>query len=187
MTKIAALSRVAAIAVIVPSAVMNAIAAIVAQAIPACPVSVVTVASNFREISVFVNIVIIAPSLTLINCRWPRLESCTSNECVYNGSNVIFFAINKKALYLFPPPFTYSIIMSVQQDKPETTLVVAAIPSHHEPAPPIHDSSTKLKPCCACPDTKRVRDECIFAKGEESCQELIEAHKACMRSYGFKV
>ncbi|EPZ30868.1 cytochrome C oxidase copper chaperone [Rozella allomycis CSF55] len=44
-----------------------------------------------------------------------------------------------------------------------------------------------LKPCCACPDTKKKRDECVFLKGEESCKELIEAHKECLRSYGFKV
>ncbi len=61
-----------------------------------------------------------------------------------------------------------------------------------------------LKPCCACPDTKRVRDQwcvsltCVFLcvlsklaalcsiveKGEENCTALIEAHKAslCGRS-----
>ncbi|KAF1583507.1 UNVERIFIED_CONTAM: Cytochrome c oxidase copper chaperone, partial [Eudyptes robustus] len=45
----------------------------------------------------------------------------------------------------------------------------------------------KLKPCCACPETKRVRDECIVINGEENCGEFIEAHKACMRSHGFEV
>ncbi|XP_070771225.1 cytochrome c oxidase copper chaperone [Enoplosus armatus] len=44
-----------------------------------------------------------------------------------------------------------------------------------------------LKPCCACPDTKKVRDACIIEKGEESCSELIEAHKDCMRALGFKI
>ncbi|CAG8474105.1 18125_t:CDS:2 [Racocetra fulgida] len=39
-----------------------------------------------------------------------------------------------------------------------------------------------VKPCCACPDTKKARDECIFQTGdEEKCRDLIEAHKACMR------
>ncbi|XP_006793667.1 cytochrome c oxidase copper chaperone [Neolamprologus brichardi] len=44
-----------------------------------------------------------------------------------------------------------------------------------------------LKPCCACPETKKVRDACIIEKGEESCRDLIEAHKDCMRALGFKV
>eukprot|EP00039_Didymoeca_costata_P018792 m.334994 g.334994 ORF g.334994 m.334994 type:complete len:62 (-) comp17489_c0_seq1:139-324(-) len=44
-----------------------------------------------------------------------------------------------------------------------------------------------LKPCCACPETRKPRDDCIMAKGEEACGDLIEAHKACMRTLGFKV
>ncbi|KAM4048641.1 LOW QUALITY PROTEIN: cytochrome c oxidase copper chaperone [Anomaloglossus baeobatrachus] len=43
-----------------------------------------------------------------------------------------------------------------------------------------------LKPCCACPETKKVRDACIIEKGEEH-SGLIEAHKECMRALGFKV
>jgi len=45
----------------------------------------------------------------------------------------------------------------------------------------------KLKPCCACPETKKPRDECIIERGEENCKELIEAHKECMRKLGFKI
>ena len=45
----------------------------------------------------------------------------------------------------------------------------------------------KLKPCCACPETKKPRDECIMEKGEEHCGDLIEAHKQCMRNLGFKI
>ena len=45
----------------------------------------------------------------------------------------------------------------------------------------------KLKPCCACPETRKPRDECIIEKGEENCKELIEAHKDCLRKLGFKV
>ncbi|XP_078089104.1 cytochrome c oxidase copper chaperone [Mustelus asterias] len=44
-----------------------------------------------------------------------------------------------------------------------------------------------LKPCCACPETKKVRDACIIEKGEENCKDLIEAHKECMRALGFKI
>ena len=45
----------------------------------------------------------------------------------------------------------------------------------------------KLKPCCACPETKKPRDECIMENGEENCGDLIEAHKECMRALGFKI
>jgi len=44
-----------------------------------------------------------------------------------------------------------------------------------------------LKPCCACPETKKPRDACIIEKGEENCQDLIEAHKKCMRDLGFNI
>jgi len=52
---------------------------------------------------------------------------------------------------------------------------------------PVDADGKKLKPCCACPETKVPRDECIMEKGEENCGELIEAHKACMRALGFKI
>ncbi|CAH4030219.1 unnamed protein product [Pieris brassicae] len=45
----------------------------------------------------------------------------------------------------------------------------------------------KLKPCCACPETKRARDACIIENGEEECGSLIEEHKACMRKMGFNI
>ena len=45
----------------------------------------------------------------------------------------------------------------------------------------------KLKPCCACPETKQARDKCIVEKGEAECTALIEAHKECLRKNGFKV
>ena len=45
----------------------------------------------------------------------------------------------------------------------------------------------KLKPCCACPETKRARDTCIVENGEEHCRELIEAHKACLKRHGFNI
>jgi cytochrome c oxidase assembly protein subunit 17 len=44
-----------------------------------------------------------------------------------------------------------------------------------------------LKPCCACPDTRKARDECILMKGEEHCQDYINSHKECLKSYGFIV
>ncbi|XP_072541260.1 cytochrome c oxidase copper chaperone [Salminus brasiliensis] len=58
-----------------------------------------------------------------------------------------------------------------------------------EPTPAVEGAQEKkpLKPCCACPETKKARDACIIEKGEESCTNLIEAHKECMRALGFKI
>lgn len=53
--------------------------------------------------------------------------------------------------------------------------------------PATEGEKKKLKPCCACPETKKPRDECIMQKGEENCGDLIEAHKKCMRDLGFKI
>jgi len=52
---------------------------------------------------------------------------------------------------------------------------------------PVGKDGKRLKPCCACPETKKPRDECIMQNGEEACSDLIEAHKTCMRSLGFKI
>jgi cytochrome c oxidase assembly protein subunit 17 len=50
------------------------------------------------------------------------------------------------------------------------------------------NSNNNVKPCCACPDTKKSRDECIFKYGDETkCQDLIEAHRICMKSFGFNI
>ena len=48
-------------------------------------------------------------------------------------------------------------------------------------------SEPKCKPCCACPETRIPRDECVIENGEENCQDLIEAHKQCMLKHGFVV
>lgn len=49
------------------------------------------------------------------------------------------------------------------------------------------DIKPKKKICCACPNSKKARDECIVLNGEEACKQLIEAHKQCLRSEGFNV
>eukprot|EP00308_Calcidiscus_leptoporus_P014462 CAMPEP_0119373126 /NCGR_PEP_ID=MMETSP1334-20130426/23651_1 /TAXON_ID=127549 /ORGANISM="Calcidiscus leptoporus, Strain RCC1130" /LENGTH=62 /DNA_ID=CAMNT_0007390799 /DNA_START=31 /DNA_END=219 /DNA_ORIENTATION=- len=61
-------------------------------------------------------------------------------------------------------------------DEPQTTCASAEQPK----APP-------KRICCACPDTRKLRDECVANNGEEHCTEYIEAHKACLRTEGFKV
>ncbi|XP_050220549.1 cytochrome c oxidase copper chaperone 1-like [Mercurialis annua] len=45
----------------------------------------------------------------------------------------------------------------------------------------------KKKICCACPDTKRLRDECIVEHGESACAKWIEAHRLCLRAEGFNI
>jgi len=52
---------------------------------------------------------------------------------------------------------------------------------------PLKTEKPVLRICCACPETKAPRDECVMRNGEEACQSEIEAHKECLRSYGFKV
>ncbi|XP_059198569.1 cytochrome c oxidase copper chaperone [Centropristis striata] len=64
-----------------------------------------------------------------------------------------------------------------------STVSAAAVESVSEPT----EQKKPLKPCCACPETKKVRDACIIEKGEENCSILIEAHKDCMRALGFKI
>ncbi|KAK7324577.1 hypothetical protein VNO77_28251 [Canavalia gladiata] len=45
----------------------------------------------------------------------------------------------------------------------------------------------KKKICCACPDTKRLRDECVVEHGEAACAKWIEAHRLCLRAEGFNI
>ncbi|XP_050385583.1 cytochrome c oxidase copper chaperone 1-like [Argentina anserina] len=49
------------------------------------------------------------------------------------------------------------------------------------------DTKPKKKICCACPDTKKLRDECIVQHGEDACTKWIEAHKMCLRAEGFNI
>ncbi|CAL5200112.1 unnamed protein product [Lathyrus oleraceus] len=51
----------------------------------------------------------------------------------------------------------------------------------------VSNAPKKKKICCACPDTKRLRDECIVENGEDACAKWIEAHRLCLRSEGFNV
>jgi len=53
--------------------------------------------------------------------------------------------------------------------------------------PKVGKSGKKI--CCACPDTKKLRDECVVMKGEDDpdCIKMIEAHKVCLRAEGFTV
>ncbi|XP_018559862.1 cytochrome c oxidase copper chaperone [Lates calcarifer] len=68
-----------------------------------------------------------------------------------------------------------------------STLSAASVESAPAPVTESTEQKKPLKPCCACPETKKVRDACIIEKGEENCTDLIEAHKDCMRALGFKI
>ena len=70
--------------------------------------------------------------------------------------------------------------MPAVPDNTEKLLTPAATQSDSEIKP-------KKKMCCACPETKKDRDECVILNGEEACQSFIEAHKLCLRSEGFNV
>lgn len=52
---------------------------------------------------------------------------------------------------------------------------------------PIDKAGNPLKPCCACPETRAKRDDCILLNGEENCVDLIQAHKDCLRNLGFNI
>ncbi|SCZ94998.1 BZ3500_MvSof-1268-A1-R1_Chr11-3g03532 [Microbotryum saponariae] len=50
--------------------------------------------------------------------------------------------------------------------------------------------------CCACPETKKARDDCFLRFGSnvdeagssaQECEKIVEAHRRCMRSLGFNV
>jgi len=68
-------------------------------------------------------------------------------------------------------------------EKSEKSMTVAA----GDDAPKIGKSGKKI--CCSCPETKKARDACILAHGEDDseCQKLIEAHKECLRGEGFVI
>jgi len=52
---------------------------------------------------------------------------------------------------------------------------------------PVDQDGKPLRPCCVCKPEKLARDECMVMKGQENCQDLIEAHTICMRKLGFNV
>ena len=64
----------------------------------------------------------------------------------------------------------------------------AAAPTPAPTPPPVAADAPKPKKiCCACPDTRKPRDECVVMNGEDKCAAQIEAHKKCLRSEGFDV
>lgn len=68
-----------------------------------------------------------------------------------------------------------------------TALTLSKVPNNEGAALAGPDSKPKKKICCACPDTKKLRDECVVEHGEDACSKWIEAHLRCLRAEGFKV
>ncbi|KAF9036797.1 cytochrome C oxidase copper chaperone-domain-containing protein [Panaeolus papilionaceus] len=70
---------------------------------------------------------------------------------------------------------------------------VAADKCPYDPTDPKQNTLNPkgLKPCCACPETKRARDDCFLkydpSEADGKCKTELQAHLACMRSLGFKV
>lgn len=58
-----------------------------------------------------------------------------------------------------------------------------------ESAATVDASATKKSPtckiCCACPNERRARDECVIFNGFEKCNEQISAFYSCLLSEGF--
>lgn len=52
------------------------------------------------------------------------------------------------------------------------------------------EAKAKVKPkksiCRACPNAKRLRDECVVEHGQDACTKWVEAHLRCLRAEGFK-
>ncbi|KAL3638412.1 hypothetical protein CASFOL_017783 [Castilleja foliolosa] len=65
--------------------------------------------------------------------------------------------------------------------------VISVQPKKEQGSTPGPDSKPKKRICCACPDTKKLRDECVVEHGESACEKWIEAHKKCLRAEGFNV
>lgn len=74
-------------------------------------------------------------------------------------------------------PIESSSTISLKSHKDQVSSAVASEP----------DSKPKKKICCACPETKKLRDECIVENGEAACDKWIEAHRKCLRAEGFNV
>ncbi|GKV32818.1 hypothetical protein SLEP1_g41391 [Rubroshorea leprosula] len=73
---------------------------------------------------------------------------------------------------LFVPERTDGLLLQnasalVSHSSPQNeALVTASVP----------ESKPKKRMCCACPETKKLRDECIVEHGEETWAKWIEAH-----------
>lgn len=70
------------------------------------------------------------------------------------------------------------------------------LPLHRPPHPALTTFCTTRCSCCACPETKKARDDCFLLHGsnadsssdsQDKCREIVAQHRACMRKLGFNV
>jgi cytochrome c oxidase assembly protein subunit 17 len=71
---------------------------------------------------------------------------------------------------------------------PSTAPAVGEAAASKPPVQTVQGKDGKpLKICCACPETKKIRDECVIRNGEPACSDAIETHKKCLRALGFDI
>jgi cytochrome c oxidase assembly protein subunit 17 len=82
-----------------------------------------------------------------------------------------------------------SMVLATKDDDASSDAHIAGSLIDKETAagPPGAAVAPKKKICCACPETKRLRDECVTEHGQEACTKWIDAHLQCLRNEGFKV
>ena len=98
--------------------------------------------------------------------------------------------------FLRSPPHSSHSLLSLPPSPPPpqqpiTHNITMASEAQASSAPastaPIGKDGKPLKPCCACPETKKARDQCVFNLGEENCLDMIKTHQQCLRDLGFKI
>ncbi|ANM65679.1 putative cytochrome c oxidase copper chaperone, cysteine alpha-hairpin motif superfamily [Arabidopsis thaliana] len=91
---------------------------------------------------------------------------------------------------LYHVHFFYRVLFFVvyrMTDQPAQNGLIPPPTSEPSKAAASAETKPKKRICCACPDTKKLRDECIVEHGESACTKWIEAHKICLRAEGFNV
>ncbi|KAI7750953.1 hypothetical protein M8C21_009815, partial [Ambrosia artemisiifolia] len=89
-------------------------------------------------------------------------------------------------LYAVQTQHELVIMSGLQTHDLTSTLGLTKAATDHQGPTVVSTTETKPKKkiCCACPDTKKLRDECIVEHGESACSKWIEAHRLCLRSEG---
>merc|ERR1711879_366565 len=88
-----------------------------------------------------------------------------------------------------------SLISNKMGTSSSTSSSTTSLPSANDSSKPefaktpeeLAEGKPRCKSCCACPDTRKLRDECVATKGIDNCQEFIDAHNKCMEAMGFNM
>jgi cytochrome c oxidase assembly protein subunit 17 len=81
----------------------------------------------------------------------------------------------------------YYLAFNLQVSGNTTSQDVGVVTEAAAAAVGVPAEAPKKKICCACPETKKLRDECVVEHGEDACTKWIDAHKQCLRREGFNV